>query len=115
MPTVELPIARLARDSIERSRSHLDPKRVTYYVEHFDDVVPVVVFDIDGVLLLADGHHRLAAAEQLGRTTVKADLRKGQRADALQFAIDLARRQRGLTEHEVLEAMSRRGRPVQRP
>jgi uncharacterized protein (DUF1015 family) len=113
MPIVDLPVARLSRDSIERSRPHLDPERVAYYVEHFDEAIPVVVFDIGGVLLLADGYHRVAAAEKLGRATVKADLRKGQRGDALRFAIDLARQQRGLTEQDVLEAMSRRGRPVE--
>jgi hypothetical protein len=115
MPIVELPIAELAPDSIEWSRPHLDPERVAYYVEHFDEATPIVVFDIDGVLLLADGYHRVAAAETLGRTSVKADLRKGQRTDALRFAIDLAKQQRGLTEQEVLDAMSRRGRPVEEP
>ncbi|MGT2460788.1 hypothetical protein [Sinomonas atrocyanea] len=113
MPIVEIPIARLSPDSIERSRPHLDPERVSYYVEHFDEASPVVVFDIGGVLLLADGHHRLAAAQQLGRTSVKADLRRGQRAEALQFAIDLARQQRGITTQEVLEAISRRGRTLE--
>lgn len=113
MPIVELPIARLSPDSIERSRPHLDPERVSYYVEHFDEATPVVVFDIGGVLLLADGHHRVAAAEQLGRTTVKADLRKGERADALTFAADLAAQQRGVTKQEVLKAIFRRGHSVQ--
>ena len=110
MPILDLPIANLAPDSIERSRPHLDPERVSYYVEHLDEATPVVVFDINGVLLLADGHHRVAAAEQLGRTTVKADVRKGQREEALRFAIDLAQQQRGLTREQILDAIARRGR-----
>lgn len=113
-PIVDLPLATLDPGPIQQSRPHLDPDRVSYYLEHLDVAAPVVVFDVDGVLLLADGHHRVAAAEQLGRTTVRADVRKGQRHDALQFAVDLAREQRGLTQEEVLEAISRRGRLEQR-
>jgi len=71
-----------------------------------------VVFDVDGALLLADGHHRIAAAEQLGRSTVRADVRKGERRDALQFAIGLGQKQRGLTEGQIIDAIARRG---QRP
>jgi hypothetical protein len=111
MSIVELGIAALDQDSIERSGPHLDPDRVAYYVAHFDEAAPVVVFDIDGLLLLADGHHRVAAAKRLGRTSVRAELRKGQRADALQFAIEHAREQRGMSRQEILDAIARRGRP----
>lgn len=112
MPIVNLWISDLAQDSIERSRPHLDPVRVSYYVEHMDDSDPVVVFNVDGTLLLADGHHRVAAAKQLGRTTIAADVRKGQRGDALQFAVELGQHQRGLTREKILDAIARRG---QRP
>lgn len=112
MPIIDLSISDLAQDSIERSRPHLDPDRVSYYVKHLDESTPVVVFNVNGNLLLADGHHRVAAAEQLGRLMVRADVREGKRSDALQFAIDFAQRQRGLSRHEVLDAIARRG---QRP
>lgn len=112
MPILELRISDLSQDSIELSRPHLDPDTVSYYLEHLDDATPVVVFDVDGILLLADGHHRIAAAEQLGRPTVRADVRKGQRRDALQFAVDLGQQQRGQTEEQILKAIARRG---QRP
>jgi ParB-like chromosome segregation protein Spo0J len=85
MPIIDLPISDLARDSIERSRPLLDPDRVAHYLQHLDESTPVVVFNVGGLLLLADGHHRVAAAEQLGRSTVRADVREGQRSDALQF------------------------------
>jgi hypothetical protein len=112
MATVDLLISELAQDSIERSRPHLDSDRVSYYREHLDEVPPVVVFDVDGVLLLADGHHRVAAAELLGRPTVRADVLKGQRRDALQYAMELGKHQRGLTDQQIIEAIARRG---QRP
>ncbi|WP_427170532.1 ParB N-terminal domain-containing protein [Arthrobacter sp. 92] len=80
-----------------------------------DESTPVVVFSVSGNLLLADGHHRVAAAEQLGRSTVRAEVREGERGDALQFAIDLAQRQRSLSKQEVIDAIARRGqRPIER-
>jgi hypothetical protein len=113
MPIIDLPLSKLEQDSIERSRPHLDPDRVSYYLEHLDESTPVVVFSVNGSLLLADGHHRVAAAEQLGRSTVRAEVREGDRGDALQFAIDLAQRQRSLSKQEIIDAIARRGqRPI---
>jgi uncharacterized protein (DUF1015 family) len=112
MPIVNLSISDLSQDSIERSRPYLDPERVSYYLEHLDDSTPVVVFNVDGALLLADGHHRVAAAKELGRTAIAADVRNGRRRDALQFAVELAQHQRGLKKEQILEAIARRG---QRP
>jgi uncharacterized protein (DUF1015 family) len=112
MPVIDLPIVDLVQDSLERSRKHLDPDQVSYYVAHLDESAPVVVFNVNGLLLLADGHHRVAAAVELGRSTVKADVREGQRSDALQFAVEHGQRQRGLTKEQILEAIARRG---QRP
>jgi uncharacterized protein (DUF1015 family) len=112
MPIIDIPVSDLEQESIDRSRPHLDPDRVAYYVEHLDDSSPVAVFNINGRFLLADGHHRVAAAEQLGRSTVRADVRAGELGDALQFAIDLAQKQRSLSRQEVIDAIARRG---QRP
>ena len=63
--------------------------------------------------LLADGYHRVAAAEQLGWTSVPADVRAGDRADALRFAVRLAQRQRGLTEDEAVATIVRRSEECQ--
>jgi uncharacterized protein (DUF1015 family) len=115
MPIIDLPISDLEQDSIERSRPHLDPERVSYYLEHLDESAPVVVFSVSGHLLLADGHHRLAAAEQLGRLKVRADVREGERNDALEFAIDVAQRQRSLSRQEVIDAIARRGQRPENP
>jgi len=108
MPVKDVAIVDLLQEPIRRSRAHLDPERVAHYVGNLDDASPVVVYDIDGQLLVADGYHRVAAAQRLGRAAIRADVRAGDRADALRFAVELAQRQRGLTEEEVLAAIMRR-------
>ncbi|XAS74480.1 ParB N-terminal domain-containing protein [Micrococcaceae bacterium Sec5.1] len=110
MPIVEIRISDLEQDPIERSRPQLDPERVSYYLEHLAESAPVVVFSVNGHLLLADGHHRVAAAEQLGRSTLRANVREGSRGDALQFAIEIAQQQRSLSREQIMEAIARRGR-----
>jgi hypothetical protein len=96
------------QELIEASRPHLDPDRVSYYVEHLDESTPVTVFDIDGRLLLADGYHRVAAAQRLHRTTINGNVRMGTRRDALEFAAELAQQQRGLSREQVMAAITRR-------
>jgi hypothetical protein len=104
----EVAIADLEQEPIEASRPHLDPDRVSYYVEHLDESTPVTVFDIDGRLLLADGYHRVAAAQWLHRTTINGNVRTGTRRDALEFAAELAQQQRGLSREQVMAAITRR-------
>ncbi len=108
MTVVEARIADLVQGPIRDSRARLHRDRVAYYLEHLDQAPPVTVFDIEGHLLLADGYHRVEAAQQLGRGTIKAEVRQGTRRDALRFAVDLARQQRGLSEQEALAAIQRR-------
>jgi ParB-like chromosome segregation protein Spo0J len=108
MPVVDVSIADLVQEPMRKSRGHLHSERVAYYLQHLDQSSPVTVFDINGHLLLADGHHRVQAAQQLGRSTIKAEVRHGSRGDALRFAIDLARAQGGLSEEEALAAIQRR-------
>jgi hypothetical protein len=110
MPVRDVVIAELVPEPIAQSQPHLDPQRVRYYQEHLDDSTPVVVYEIDGRLLLADGYHRVAAARRLGRERIRADVRRGDRSDALRFAVELAAHQRGLTEQQAMEAIARRYR-----
>src|SRR5947207_776606 len=108
MTLIDVAIVDLAQERIRHNDAHRDPVRVAYYVDHLDDSTPVVIYDIDGRLLPADGYHRVAAARQLGRPFISADVRKGTRADALRCAADLAQQQRGLPEEQVIAAIMRR-------
>jgi hypothetical protein len=102
-------IADLAQAPIADNRRHIDGDRVGFYAAYLDEVAPVVVFDTGDQLLLADGYHRVAAAQQLGQAVIRADVRKGTRADALAFAVSLGQRQRGMTQDDVLRAIRQRG------
>lgn len=57
------------------------------YEESFNKLPPVDVFKTSGGLLLADGFHRIAAAERLGHTQIEATVRKGTREDAAEHAV----------------------------
>jgi ParB-like chromosome segregation protein Spo0J len=66
------------------------------------------VYDTGDALILADGYHRVEAARRLGRTTIKAEVRRGSRTDALRFAVALSKEQRGLTASQALSAIKKR-------
>jgi len=69
---------------------------------------PVTVFALeDQTLLLVDGYHRVVAAQQAGRTTVRAEVRVGTKAEALQFAVDVAQVEAGVSAEQAREAIRR--------
>jgi hypothetical protein len=73
-----------------------------------DELPPVTVFALeDQTLLLVDGYHRLAAAQQAGRTTVRAEVRLGTKAEALQFAVDVAQAEVGVSADQARDAIRR--------
>jgi ParB-like chromosome segregation protein Spo0J len=103
---MELEIARLLRESPADPRRHLDQDRVRRYSEVLDQLPPVTVFALeDQTLLLVDGYHRLAAAQQAGRTTVRAEVLPGTKAEALQFAVDLAQAEVGVSADQARDAI----------
>jgi ParB-like chromosome segregation protein Spo0J len=103
---VELPIEEVLRNRLVDPRQHLDGQRVQRFALLIDELPPVTVFRIeDGSLLLADGYHRVAAAQEAGRVTVRAELRDGTKSDALRFAMELAAQQRGTSFEAARSAM----------
>jgi uncharacterized ParB-like nuclease family protein len=73
---------------------HLDAQRVETYRRSVGQLPPVVVFETEEGLLLADGYHRLAAALAEGQETIEAEVRHGSRQDALAYAVTLGAAQK---------------------
>ena len=66
-------------------RDRLDEFTVERYVEAWERMPPVTVFEVEDRWLLADGFHRHAAAMKLGRQMIPAEIREGTFADALDY------------------------------
>jgi len=98
---VRLKIVDILETSPVDPEGHLDPERVEGYRRSIDLLDPVVVFETEDGLLLADGYHRIAAAVREGRATIEGEVRKGSRTEALAYAAAAGARQRGLSLEEV--------------
>ena len=85
--TIALSDLRLDRGT--QVRVSLNDSVVAEYAELMLEVVfpPVVAFDVGGELVLAEGFHRVAAAQRLGRSDILAEVHTGTRTDALWFAL----------------------------
>jgi hypothetical protein len=101
-------IADLLACSLVDRAAHLDPERVRHYTELLGDLPPVVAFRTDQGLLLADGYHRVAAAQARGLDTIEAEIRQGTAHDALRYAVTVGATQRGLSQQEVMRRLRQR-------
>jgi hypothetical protein len=81
----DLPLEDLVLDPSLNLRDRLDPEAVDRYVESWDRLPPVTVFEVDDRWLLTDGVHRHAAAVKLGKRTIKAEVLVGTFEDALDY------------------------------
>jgi hypothetical protein len=72
-------------------RARIDSDIVSQYSEDMREDAkafpPVVVFRKGSQYILADGFHRVMAAGCCGFKTIKADVRKGTKSDALRYAL----------------------------
>jgi len=89
-------------------RERNDEELIQEYMASFDKLPPVVIFKNKEGLLLADGFHRVAAAERLGRKEIAAEVRTGTRNEALEYAA-IANMQHGkrLTGDDKRQAIRR--------
>jgi hypothetical protein len=101
-------IADLLASSPVDPTAHLDPDRVRCYAELLDDLPPVVAFRTEQGLILADGYHRVAAAQARGFDSVEAEVRHGTAHDALRYAVTVGAEQRGLSQQEVMRRLRQR-------
>jgi ParB-like nuclease domain len=103
-----LSIQQLLSNSLVNPRRHLDLDRVQRYTQLLDELPPITVFRLeDQTLLLVDGYHRVAAAQEAGRATVDAEIREGTRAEAVRFAAEVAVREGGFSDEQAREAIKR--------
>lgn len=87
---VVLPIAMLARDPDVQAREQLDPQTVDAYAEDMREGVvfpPPDVFTDGDHYFVADGFHRVAAAEATGATNLAVNLYRGGKRDAILHAV----------------------------
>ena len=101
-------IADLLASSPVDPSADLDPDRVRHFVALPGDLPPVVAFRSDQGLILADGYHRVAAAQARGLDTIEAEVRHGSAHDALQYAVTVGAKQRGLSQQEVMRHLRQR-------
>jgi hypothetical protein len=90
MKTLALPLARLIRDERAQSREGLSEETVNDYAGLYRRGVvlpPVVAFTDGAHFWLADGWHRCAALDLIGRRHVECVVRGGGLRDAILYAV----------------------------
>jgi hypothetical protein len=83
-------ISQIKRDERVRTRPQLDEQRVKKYQKEFSDsepTLPVTVFFDDVDYWLGDGLHRIVAAERLGFVDIDVNVKRGDRREALLYAL----------------------------
>jgi ParB-like chromosome segregation protein Spo0J len=71
---------------IQIRRGNHEPT-IRRYMDSFENLPPVDVFQTKEGMLLADGFHRWAAADRLGKKQIDARVHRGSREEALEFAV----------------------------
>lgn len=85
-----VPIASLRLDGGTQPRSELNQDTVSDYAEAMKAkraFPPVTVYHDGSAFWLADGFHRVAAAQRAGLAKLAADVREGSRRDAVLFSV----------------------------
>jgi ParB-like chromosome segregation protein Spo0J len=100
-------VADIVANSGDQS-GHLDAQQVERYRRSIDRLPPVIVFETEEGLLLADGYHRLAAAVAEGKETIEAEVRHGSRHDALAYAVTVGAAQKDMSPEEMEERIINR-------
>jgi len=77
-------------------RDSLDMSRIEFLVEVYKGWDPLLVYRVNNKFYLADGYHRITAAERLGLETIDAEVVDGAFEDALLAGIEANSQHRGL-------------------
>ena len=83
----QVPLDSLIVDpTIQIRRANHEPT-IQRYMDSFENLPPIDVFDTTEGKLVADGLQRLAAARRLGKKRITAQIHKGTRDEAVEFAV----------------------------
>jgi ParB-like chromosome segregation protein Spo0J len=90
MTRQDLPLATLSFDESTQVRVAIDDAVVADYADSMQAGAvfpPITVFTDGGTYYLADGYHRLRAAQRIGQLTIAAEVHDGTKRDALWCAL----------------------------
>ena len=115
---MELDLTEIRTDGGTQPRAQLDGVTVSEYADAMrrgNDFPPVKVMHDGENYWLYDGFHRVQAARQIGRETIKADVEQGTKEDA-QWASLAANKRHGLrrSQEDKRRAIKRAGPELQR-
>ncbi len=86
MDIMKLKLNDITIDENLNVRELLDEDTITRYMECFEQLPPIVVFETDDGYLLADGFHRVEAAKRLEREEIEVNVMQGTRQAAEEHA-----------------------------
>lgn len=105
---MKIKIADLTKDGLQ-TRVALDERTVSEYADAMREGAefpPVMVFEENGKMWLADGFHRVEAATRAGQSHIEATVTSGNFIDALKYALSCnARHGKRVTNEDKQNAM----------
>lgn len=90
MAWVKIPVAAVQLDTSIQCRAQIDTATVNEYAERMtegDKFPPIIVFGSADRCWIGDGWHRVLAARQISARKIDAELKRGNRVDALKHAL----------------------------
>ena len=88
--TSTLELNEIERDTATQTRLYIDSEKVEQYAEAMKEGAefdPIITFYDGSRYYLADGWHRLHAADQAGKNTIKTIIYEGTKRDAIWYAL----------------------------
>jgi len=85
---VSIPLAKLILDDEVQQRTHIDPQEVENYAAFMKEDIPfppIVVFHHEDTYWIADGFHRVHAAQKAGLTELLAEVHTGTKREAILY------------------------------
>lgn len=86
-----LELNEIERDTATQTRLYIDSEKVEQYAEAMKEGAefdPIITFYDGSRYYLADGWHRLHAADQAGKNTIKTIIYEGTKRDAIWYALN---------------------------